>query len=52
MDSSIYRFSAPEIKQQSFRLDGLLLPPEETIDRPLYFIELQTYFKPKPYLNY
>ncbi|MBP0016854.1 MAG: Rpn family recombination-promoting nuclease/putative transposase [Cyanobacteria bacterium SBLK] len=43
IDGNIYSFSAPEVKQQSFRLDGLLVPPDEAIDSPLYFIELQTY---------
>lgn len=43
IDANIYRFSAPEVKQQVFRLDGLLVPPEEAIDKPLYFIEFQTY---------
>ncbi|MGK7928662.1 MAG: Rpn family recombination-promoting nuclease/putative transposase [Spirulina sp.] len=43
VNANIYRFSAPEVKQQSFRLDGLLVPPKEIIDKPLYFIEFQTY---------
>jgi predicted transposase/invertase (TIGR01784 family) len=40
---NIYTFTAPEIKQQSFRLDGLFSPAEGFEDEPLYFVELQTY---------
>ncbi|MDJ0799615.1 MAG: DUF2887 domain-containing protein [Calothrix sp. MO_167.B12] len=29
-DTSIYKFSAPEIKQRSFRFDGLLFTPENS----------------------
>ncbi|GAA6614300.1 Rpn family recombination-promoting nuclease/putative transposase [Scytonema sp. NUACC26] len=42
-DPSIYKFSAPEIKQRGFRLDGLLLTPEGYSDEPIYFIEAQSY---------
>jgi predicted transposase/invertase (TIGR01784 family) len=42
-DPSIYKFSAPEIKQRSFRLDGLLLSPENYANEPIYFIEAQSY---------
>lgn len=41
--SSKYQFLAPEIKQRSFRLDGIFLPVEELTDYPLYFIEVQFY---------
>ncbi|KYC42809.1 hypothetical protein WA1_11820 [Scytonema hofmannii PCC 7110] len=42
-DPSIYKFSAPEIKQRGFRLDGLLSTPEAYSDEPIYFIEAQSY---------
>jgi predicted transposase/invertase (TIGR01784 family) len=38
-----YDFTAPEIKQQSFRLDGLFSTVEGFENEPLYFLELQTY---------
>jgi predicted transposase/invertase (TIGR01784 family) len=40
---NIYTFTAPEIKQQSFRLDGVFSTSEEFDNEPLYFVELQTY---------
>lgn len=40
---NIYTFTAPEIKQQSFRLDGLFSTIEGFEHEPLYFVELQTY---------
>jgi predicted transposase/invertase (TIGR01784 family) len=38
-----YSFTAPEIKQQGFRLDGLFFPVEEFSHQPLYFVEVQCY---------
>ncbi len=38
-----YQFIAPEIKQRSFRLDGLFTTTEEYSDQPLYFVEVQFY---------
>lgn len=38
-----YQFIAPEIKQRSFRLDGLFTTTEEYGDLPLYFVEVQFY---------
>ncbi|MGK7897553.1 MAG: Rpn family recombination-promoting nuclease/putative transposase [Xenococcus sp. (in: cyanobacteria)] len=38
-----YEFIAPEIKQRSFRLDGLFTTTEEYNDLPLYFVEVQFY---------
>lgn len=38
-----YEFIAPEIKQRSFRLDGLFTTTEEYSDLPLYFVEVQFY---------
>jgi predicted transposase/invertase (TIGR01784 family) len=42
-NSNIYTFIAPEIKQQSFRLDGLFSTIKGFENEPLYFVELQTY---------
>ena len=39
----VYQFIAPEIKQRSFRLDGLFTTTEEFNDFPLYFVEVQFY---------
>lgn len=39
----IYTFIAPEVKQQSFRLDGIFSTIQEFENEPLYFVELQTY---------
>ncbi|NJN12857.1 MAG: Rpn family recombination-promoting nuclease/putative transposase [Richelia sp. RM2_1_2] len=42
-DPSIYKFLAPEIKQRGFRLDGLLLTPENHPSEPIYFLEAHSY---------
>ncbi|CCQ58357.1 hypothetical protein CWATWH0005_4198 [Crocosphaera watsonii WH 0005] len=36
-----YKFSSIEVKQLSFRLDGLFLPRDENSNRPLYLVEVQ-----------
>jgi predicted transposase/invertase (TIGR01784 family) len=41
-----YRFCSEEIKQTAFRLDGILTPPQENIDLPVIFVEVQ--FQPDP----
>jgi predicted transposase/invertase (TIGR01784 family) len=38
-----YQFIAPEIKQRTFRLDGVFSPLVEFHDQPLYFVEVQFY---------
>ncbi|MFB2838250.1 Rpn family recombination-promoting nuclease/putative transposase [Floridanema evergladense] len=38
-----YQFIAPEIKQRSFRLDGLFSPLTDLSEAPLYFVEIQFY---------
>ena len=40
---NIYTFIAPEVKQQSFRLDGLFATIKGFENEPMYFVELQTY---------
>ena len=39
----IYTFTAQEVKDQSFRLDGLLSTVTGCEDEPLYLVEFQTY---------
>ncbi|MBB1073111.1 DUF2887 domain-containing protein [Rhodoferax sp. 4810] len=41
-----YQLQATEIKQTSFRLDGVLIPPEEQPDLPIVFIETQFQYDP------
>ncbi|MFP5273046.1 Rpn family recombination-promoting nuclease/putative transposase [Coleofasciculus sp.] len=36
-----YQFTSREIKQLSFRLDGLFFPKNETLDQPFYVVEVQ-----------
>jgi predicted transposase/invertase (TIGR01784 family) len=42
-DKSAYEYSAPEIKQQGFRMDGLLSTRSGYSFMPIYFIEAQAY---------
>ncbi|BAY93753.1 MULTISPECIES: Rpn family recombination-promoting nuclease/putative transposase [unclassified Tolypothrix] len=42
-NTNIYEFIAPEIKQKSFRLDGVFSPFAEFPNEALYFIEVQFY---------
>ncbi|MCA2976274.1 MAG: DUF2887 domain-containing protein, partial [Microcystis sp. M110S1] len=37
--ANFYRFSSVEVKQLSFRIDGVFLPERE--DLPIYFTEVQ-----------
>ena len=39
--AEIYEFTSREIKQLAFRLDGLFLPKNETLDQPFYVVEVQ-----------
>lgn len=39
--TSTYSFSSIEVKQTSFRIDGILVPPIYATDLPIYFIEIQ-----------
>ncbi len=36
-----YRFGSPEVKQTSFRIDGVLEPPADQPDAPMVFVEVQ-----------
>ncbi|MBN3869384.1 Rpn family recombination-promoting nuclease/putative transposase [Nostoc sp. JL33] len=42
-NSNAYEFIAPEIKQRSFRLDGVFSPLKGFGHEPLYFVEVQFY---------
>jgi len=48
-DTSNYRFTSPEVKQRSFRFDGLFLPVANSPELPIYFVEVQFQKKPKFY---
>jgi len=39
--ANAYQFSSVEIKQLSFRIDGVFLPKENALDPPIYFAEVQ-----------
>ena len=39
--NSGYEFTSTEIKQLAFRLDGLFLPREDSLDELIYFVEVQ-----------
>lgn len=36
-----YTFTSIEIKQLAFRIDGLFLPSEDSLNSPIYFVEVQ-----------
>ncbi|PNW38869.1 UNVERIFIED_CONTAM: hypothetical protein BEN50_15575 [Euhalothece sp. KZN 001] len=40
-NSSAYQFDSVEVKQTSFRCDGVFLPDENTAETPIYFVEVQ-----------
>jgi predicted transposase/invertase (TIGR01784 family) len=43
IEPDTYQFISPEIKQSSFRLDGVFLPIAEFYNQPIYFLEIQVY---------
>ncbi len=45
-DSAQYRFESVELKQTAFRIDGVVLPPADRPDWPVFFVEVQ--FQPDP----
>ncbi|MEQ8973162.1 MAG: Rpn family recombination-promoting nuclease/putative transposase [Coleofasciculus sp. C1-SOL-03] len=49
-EAAIYEFTSREIKQLSFRLDGLFLPTTEDAEKPFYLLEVQ--FQPDEELYY
>ncbi|MFN6514631.1 MAG: Rpn family recombination-promoting nuclease/putative transposase [Nostoc sp. CreGUA01] len=36
-----YEFISVEVKETAFRIDGVFVPTSETIEQPLYFVEVQ-----------
>jgi predicted transposase/invertase (TIGR01784 family) len=42
-NANAYQFSSPEIKQLSFRLDGVFSPLADNSTEPRYFVEVQFY---------
>jgi predicted transposase YdaD len=40
-DAAGYCFSAPVLKEQDYRLDGLFLPPDDRVDLPAIVLEAQ-----------
>ncbi len=42
-----YTFTSVEVKEKSFRFDGIFLPPPGNTDAPIYFLEVQ--FQPNPH---
>ncbi|WP_043998453.1 DUF2887 domain-containing protein, partial [Microcystis aeruginosa] len=48
--SANYQFTSQEVKQLSFRLDGLFIPLREDSQQPLYLVEVQ--FQPDDTLYY
>lgn len=41
--NSTYGFASLEVKQTSFRMDGIFVPPPYASDLPIYFVEVQGY---------
>ena len=41
-----YAFTSVEVKEKSFRFDGIFMPPIDAVNEPIYFIEVQ--FQPNP----
>jgi predicted transposase/invertase (TIGR01784 family) len=41
--TTAYTFGSQEVKQTSFRLDGLMIPPERSPNAPIIFIEVMGY---------
>ena len=49
-DAVHYQFISAEIKEKSFRFDGIFMPDRE--DKPLYFVEVQFQNKPDFYWEF
>jgi predicted transposase/invertase (TIGR01784 family) len=49
-EANFYEFTSREIKQLSFRLDGLFLPSTNDLKKPFYVVEVQ--FQPDENLYY
>ncbi|GAP99305.1 transcriptional activator of maltose regulon, MalT [Leptolyngbya sp. NIES-2104] len=40
-DAQRYRFESVEVKEPTFRIDGVFLPPEDASPRVIFFAEMQ-----------
>ena len=49
--AKVYQFSSVEVKQLSFRLDGVFLPKPE-VNEPIYFVEVQFQVDPNFYSRF
>jgi predicted transposase/invertase (TIGR01784 family) len=41
IDANSYQFVSVELKETAFRIDGVFIPTAETIEQPVYFVEVQ-----------
>lgn len=48
--ASSYQFTSVEVKEKAFRFDGIFMP--ETVDRPIYFVEVQFQTTPEFYWEF
>ena len=48
-EANNYQFQALEVKEASFRMDGVFIPLDEKSDIPLYFLEIQFRYDAKIY---
>lgn len=47
--ASQYHFTSVELKETAFRLDGVMQPPDDQLDWPLFFVEVQFQLDPQIY---
>lgn len=48
-DAARYHFESVELKQTAFRLDGVLRPPADQLNWPVFFVEVQFQLDPELY---
>jgi predicted transposase/invertase (TIGR01784 family) len=41
LEAQRYRFESVEVKESSFRIDGVFLPPDDAADKTVFFAEIQ-----------
>ena len=49
VDAARYHFQSVELKETAFRLDGVMQPPDDQPDWPLFFVEVQFQLDPELY---
>ncbi|MFN3926484.1 MAG: DUF2887 domain-containing protein, partial [Pseudanabaenaceae cyanobacterium] len=47
-----YQFTSEEIKEKSFRFDGIFAPPPDRLDQPIFFLEVQFQYNPNFYWEF